>query len=154
MPKSNQLTARQVRSIRLQHQAGNTITAISEAYRRSRKTIADLIHGRTYMHVPDDMVMPELPGQAQREKDRELQRQRALKQQRDEESSRRSLERQREWDQGQELVRLKQERLEKGQKEQKEKEQREWQREQEQLEREHQQKRLGREYRERQRGGR
>ena len=68
MHKSRQLTARQVRSIRLQHKSGNTIVAISLAFNRSRRTIADLLHGKTYSRVPDDVLTPELPGQAERER--------------------------------------------------------------------------------------
>ena len=74
MPKSKQLTAHQVHAIRQHRQEGDTITAIARAYSRSTRTIADLLAGRTYQHVPENILSRELPGQAQR--DRDLQRER------------------------------------------------------------------------------
>ena len=74
MPKSRQLTAHQVHAIRQHRQDGDTIAAIAVAYSRDIRTIADLLAGRTYQHVPENILSRELPGQAKR--DRDLQRER------------------------------------------------------------------------------
>ena len=64
MPKSRQLTAHQVHAIRQHRQDGDTIAAIAVAYSRDIRTIADLLAGRTYQHVPENILSRELPGQA------------------------------------------------------------------------------------------
>ena len=65
MRKSKTFTARQVKAIRKQYAEGNTITAIAEAYGRSRQAITDLVAGRTYQRVRDDIDAPALPGELQ-----------------------------------------------------------------------------------------
>ena len=74
MPKSRQLTAHQVHAIRQHRQDGDTIAAIAVAYSRDIRTIADLLAGRTYQHVPENILSRELPGQAKRDRDLEQER--------------------------------------------------------------------------------
>ena len=69
-------TARQVKAIRKQYAEGNTITSIAKAYGRERHAIADLVHGRTYAWVRDDVDAPALPGQVHQERRDLLERKR------------------------------------------------------------------------------
>ena len=58
------LTRREVLTIRRHFEAGETIIRLSEAYGRSRQTIADEVNYRRYKRVKPVEDLPPLPGES------------------------------------------------------------------------------------------
>ncbi len=65
MAKSRKLlTRREVLTIRLHYEAGESITRLAEAYGRSMQTISDVVHYRRYKRVKPVGDLPPLPGES------------------------------------------------------------------------------------------